>query len=52
MKGSQSAFEDLETSIISALVDVHRTKCQPVTDDMNEIKALLKLGFRLPDELS
>ncbi len=52
MKGSQSAFTDLETRIISALVDVHRTKFQPVTDDMNEIKALLKLGFRLPDELS
>jgi len=50
MKGSQSAFEDLETRIISALVDIHQAKFQPVTDDMNEIKTLLKLGFRLPDE--
>ena len=50
MKGSQSAFEDLETRIIAALVDVHRTKFQPVSEDMEQIKSLLKLGFRLPDE--
>ncbi len=49
MRDSQSAFEDLETRIISALVDVHRTKIQPITEEMNDIKSLLKLGFRLPE---
>ncbi len=50
MGKSQSAFEDLETRIISALVDVHRTRFQPVTEDMDEIKRLLRIGFRLPEE--
>ncbi len=50
MRGSQSAFEDLETRIISALVDVYRTKFEPVTEDMEEIKQLLREGFRLPDK--
>jgi len=50
MRDSQSAFEDLETRIISALVDVHRTKIQPVHEEMNDIKRLLRLGFRLPEE--
>jgi hypothetical protein len=50
MRNSQSAFEDLETRIISALVDVHRTKIQPVNEEMNDIKRLLRLGFRLPEE--
>ena len=50
MRNSQSAFEDLETRIISALVDVHRSRFQPVTEDMADIKRLLKIGFRLPDE--
>ena len=50
MRNSQSAFEDLETRIISALVDVHRTKVQPIHDEMKDIKRLLRLGFRLPDE--
>ncbi|MCB1859857.1 MAG: hypothetical protein KDI63_16400 [Gammaproteobacteria bacterium] len=50
MQNSQSAFEDLETRIISALVDVHRTKIQPITDEINDIKSLLRLGFRLPEE--
>jgi hypothetical protein len=50
MRSSHQAFEDLETRIISALVEVYKTKIQPVTTDMDEIKTLLKLGFRLPDE--
>ena len=50
MRSSQNAFEDLETRIISALVDVHRSRFQPVTEDMADIKRLLKIGFRLPDE--
>lgn len=50
MRNSQSAFEDLETRIISALVDVHRTKIQPVHEEMTDIKRLLRLGFRLPEE--
>jgi len=50
MRTSHQAFEDLETRIISALVEVYKTKIQPVTADMDEIKALLRLGFRLPDE--
>lgn len=50
MQDSQSAFEDLETRIVTALVDVYRSKLQPITTDMEDIKSLLKLGFRLPDE--
>ena len=50
MRSSQSAFEDLETRIISALVDVHRTRLQPVNEEINDIKRLLRLGFRLPEE--
>ena len=50
MQDSQTAFEDLETRIVTALVDVYRSKLQPITTDMEDIKSLLKLGFRLPDE--
>ncbi|OOZ35831.1 MotA/TolQ/ExbB proton channel family protein [Solemya velesiana gill symbiont] len=49
MKKSQQAFEDLENRIGSALVDIYKTKIQPVADDMNDIKKLLKIGFRLPE---
>ena len=50
MQDSQTAFEDLETRIVTALVDVYRSKLQPITTDMEDIKSLLKLGFRLPDD--
>ena len=33
---TQSAFEDLETRIIPALVDVHRTRIQPVNEEIND----------------
>ncbi|MES9870553.1 MAG: hypothetical protein ABW082_01150 [Sedimenticola sp.] len=49
MKKSQQAFEDLENRIGSALVEIYKTKIQPVADDMNDIKKLLKIGFRLPE---
>ncbi|MCP3668100.1 MAG: hypothetical protein GY696_37355 [Gammaproteobacteria bacterium] len=50
MQNSQAAFEELETRIISALVDVYKSKVQPISSDMNEIKELLKIGFRLPED--
>jgi hypothetical protein len=50
MRDSQSAFEDLETRIIAALMDVHRTRIQPINEEINDIKRLLRLGFRLPEE--
>lgn len=50
MRDSQSAFEDLETRIISALLDVQRTRIQPINEEIGDIKRLLKLGFRLPEE--
>jgi hypothetical protein len=50
MRGSHQAFEDLETRLISALVEVYRTKFQPITSELDDIKGLLRLGFRLPEE--
>ncbi|MES9965064.1 MAG: hypothetical protein ABW116_16170 [Candidatus Sedimenticola sp. 20ELBAFRAG] len=49
MKKSQEAFEDLENRIGASLVEIYKTKIQPVADDMNDIKKLLKIGFRLPE---
>lgn len=50
MRGSQQAFEDLESRLISALVEVYRTKFQPITSELDDIKGLLRIGFRLPEE--
>ena len=50
MRGSQQAFEDLESRLISALVEVYRTKFQPITTELDDIKGLLRIGFRLPEE--
>jgi hypothetical protein len=49
MQGSQVAFEDLEQRIGAALVEIYKSKIQPVAEDMNDIKKLLKIGFRLPE---
>ncbi|MEW7978483.1 MAG: hypothetical protein AB2813_01355 [Candidatus Sedimenticola endophacoides] len=50
MQGSQTAFEDLENRIGSALVEIYKSKVQPITTDMADIKKLLKIGFRLSDD--
>ncbi|MES9898480.1 MAG: hypothetical protein ABW148_05595 [Sedimenticola sp.] len=50
MQGSQNAFAELETHIGTALKNVYDTRIHPITDEMTEIKHLLKIGFRLPEE--
>jgi hypothetical protein len=50
MQGSQNAFEELETHLAAALMNVYETKIHPITQEMEEIKHLLKSGFRLPED--
>jgi hypothetical protein len=50
IQNSQSAFQDIETRIITALVDVYRTRSEPITDELGDIKRLLRSGFRLPEQ--
>ncbi len=50
IQSSQAAFQDIETRIISALVDVYRNRAEPITDELGEIRRLLRIGFRLPEE--
>jgi len=50
MQKSQAAFEDLENRIAASLIEVYKAKVQPIADDMNDIKKLLKIGFRLPEQ--
>ncbi len=50
MQGSQNAFAELETHISTALKNVYDAQIHPITDEMVEIKQLLKSGFRLPED--
>ena len=49
MVQSQGGLDDLEQRIASALAEVQQQLGEPITTEMEEIKALLKLGFRLPE---
>jgi hypothetical protein len=48
MESSQKTFGEVEDRLISSL-DVYRSKVQSMSDEMTDIKELLKLGFRLPE---
>lgn len=49
MRDSQSTFGELEAHIGSALKELYDTRVHPITEEMIEIKHLLKSGFRLPE---
>ncbi|PLY12484.1 MAG: hypothetical protein C0631_16635 [Sedimenticola sp.] len=50
MEKSQGAFTDMETRITNSL-ELYMSRAEDMHSDMAEIKELLKLGFRLPEDL-
>ncbi len=50
LKNSQSDNSALETAIASTLKQIHQHQAQTVTQEMEDIKHLLKAGFRLTEE--
>lgn len=51
MRDSQSSFEDFETRMTSSLMKVYDSRIDPIlVGEMEDIKLLLKHGFRLTEE--
>lgn len=50
MRNSQSNTENLERTIGTALTNLYEDKIHPVTQELEDIKHLLKSGFRLTED--
>ena len=50
MRNAQSNMTQLESTISDALNELYEEKIHPVSQELVQIRQLLKQGFRLPDE--